>query len=107
MTDPTTPSPSPAKEAGGQWLDIESAPKGRDDLIDVWCIDPDGESDLETRLTDVFWHVADEIIPQTGWARITDDGEVDFVESEPRGQCGLPPWKPTHWMPLPAPPANK
>lgn len=89
-----------------EWQPIETAPKGRDDLIDVWCIDPDGETGLKTRLTDVFWCVADEIIPHTGWARITDDGNVDFVEREGSGPCGLPAWKPTHWMPLPAPPSS-
>lgn len=87
-----------------EWQPIETAPKGRDDLIDVWCVDPEGEVDLKTRLTDVFWYVADEIVPHTGWARIADDGTVDFVEQDSSGPCSLPAWKPVYWMPLPQPP---
>ncbi len=87
------------------WQPIETAPKGRDDMIDIWCVSPREDEPGATRLTNVFWSVADEILPHTGWARITDDGNVDFVEMESTSPCGLPEWKPVAWMPIPAPPA--
>ena len=90
--------------AMSSWRPIESAPKSRDDLIDIWCISPREDEPGTTRLTDVFWYVADEISPHTGWARITDEGGLDFVEMEATSDYGLPPWKPTHWMPLSPPP---
>ena len=87
------------------WQPIETAPK--DVMIDVWCVPPE-DSDFEpemggVRLTNVSWYEADEIFPHTGWVRFCDDGNLDLVEGETSGEseCFLPPWIPTHWMPLP------
>lgn len=103
-SDKDTELTQPDSRAVHGWQPIERAPKGRNDMIDVWCVSPREDEPGATRLTDVFWYIADEISPHTGWARITDDGDMDFVEMEPTSDYGLPPWKPTHWMSLPEPP---
>jgi len=74
-------------------------------MIDVWCVPfPDDDFKPERggiRLTDVFWYAE---TPAPGWARLLDDGNVDFVERPPSVTGGLPPWRPTHWMKIPDPP---
>ena len=85
------------------WQPIETAP--RDRIIDLWCV-PHDDCDFEPlddgiRLTDVLWHDADEHSDKTGWMRVCDDGNWDFVEYPACTPLGLPPWKPTHWMDIP------
>ncbi len=88
-----------------RWQPIETAPRGRDDMIDVWCVPFPGDDFKPSRggirLTDVFWH---DDKSGEGWARLLDDGNIDFVEMRASQPGGLPPWKPTHWHPQPAPP---
>lgn len=81
---------------------METAPRDGT-LIDVWCIPPEGSTfepeEGGIRLTDVSWHIANEIFPHTGWVRLMDDGNFDLVEGEPSSEYGLPPWEPVRWMP--------
>lgn len=84
------------------WRPIETAPKDGT-LVDLWCVDPAGEFVPEgggIRLTDCGW---DDV---SGWTRIMDDGDEDIVQDWVDNPLGLPPWKPTHWMPLPEPPED-
>ena len=89
------------------WQPIETAPK--DKAIDVWCVVPeDCDFDPECggiRLTGVWWHIADDGFPYTGWTRIVDDGHYDPVESNAACRYGLPAWKVTHWMAIPGEPS--
>lgn len=91
-----------------EWQTIDTAPKDGT-LIDLWCVPPVmGEFSVRgVRLTDCAWHEADDIFPFTGWTRMQDDGHRDLVEGKPTNQNGLPPWQPTHWMPLPEPPKEQ
>lgn len=91
------------------WRPISEAPKDGT-LVDLWCVAPD-DSDIEPedggiRLTCCSWHEADEIFPHTGWVRITDDGNLDLIDSPPTSPLGLPRWIPTHFMFRPAPPTD-
>jgi hypothetical protein len=88
-----------------KWQPIETAPKDGT-LIDAWCVDPDEEWNA-IRLTDIAWREPDDIFQHRGWMRITDDGGWDAVEKPPTCRLGLPPWKATHWRPLPPPPEAK
>ena len=93
--------PSTMFTAGVEWRPIETAPRDGT-LIDVWCIRPPHEAeerDHEIRLTDISWC-------DTRWGRITDTGMLDLVEEGACDESGFPPWVPTHWRPLPAPPAT-
>lgn len=84
-----------------KWQPIETAPKDGS-LIDVWCIDPDGQfkpKEGGIRLTDVWWSLSDK-----NWQRMLDDGDFDEVELWSKNNLSLPPWKPIFWMPLPDPP---
>ena len=89
-----------------KWEPIKSAPKDPDKLSDIWCVPPDGDSFTPERggirLTDVYWS-----FENSGWARLCDDGDEDLIESGPTCPLGLPPWTPTHWMPVPDPPPEE
>lgn len=87
-----------------KWQPIETAPKDGTP-VDLWCVNEvdairieDGSHPVGVRLTDCWW--------EGEWMRLMDDGYWDPVEGEPGGAYGLPPWTPTHWMPLPEPPAT-
>jgi len=72
----STPSPSPAKEAGGQWMPIESAPK---DGYHFWAYQ-------HGSYYECWWY--------DDWPQ-SEGYWMDFVDSNP---------EPTHWMTLPDPP---
>jgi hypothetical protein len=95
-----------ANDALFGWLPISTAPKDGT-LIDLCCESVEGVETYQIRLTDVAWHEADHILPHTGWARITDDAEMDLVDSPPTCPLGLPRWKPKYWRPLPSLPNDK
>lgn len=77
--------------------------------VDLWCVREWTDEEYgyaeaygmkpvtAIRLADCFW-------TSRGWARITDTGMEDLVEGAPCDESGLPPWTPTHYAPLPAPP---
>jgi len=106
MTSPASRSLTPLS-AG--WQEISTAP--RDGTPgDVWCVPP-ADCDFKPqeggiRLTDVSWHTPTEGWPHEGWARVTDSGYLDLIDSPPTAPDGLPRWVPTHWCPRPAPPAD-
>ena len=80
------------------WQLIETALKDGTP-VDLWCVDPAGEFVPERggiRLTDCYWSME--------WVRSLEDGHLDLIEGPPSSVCGLPPWKPTHWMLPPEPP---
>jgi hypothetical protein len=63
----------------GEWLPIETAPKDGTDIL-LWCPLPGSEYSVVGKLCD-------------GWWQSSYEGEDVF--------------NPSHWMPLPAPPANR
>jgi hypothetical protein len=66
------------------WQPIETAPKDGT-VIDLWCWPYNGQA---RRMTGYWW------VRGVGWR--TDLRENDIAKSK---------WnKPTHWMPMPAPP---
>ena len=89
-----------------EWQPIETAPKDGT-LVDLLCADPACVHNLNVRLTDCAWHVADDLYQHTGWVRVLDDGDWDLVEGEATSPLGLPWWMPTHWMPLPDGPSDQ
>lgn len=101
------PTPDPVQGSGLSssglfgWLPISSAPRDGT-LIDLCCESVEGEETHKIRLTDVSWHKSDHFLLQTGWARITDDFEIDLVDSPPTCPLGLPKWTPKYWRPIPS-----
>lgn len=80
------------------WEPVSTAPKDR--MIDVWCVWPD-EADSPPycprngiRFTDVAWL-------ESGWFRMLDDGDYDFIEEDSTNPLGCPAWTITHWMDIP------
>ena len=101
------------------WINInDEFPPKTGELFDVWCIPPE-KYDFElindgVRLCDVCWLEVCWELPKgmpinTGFYRITDDGNMDMVERDAEDDCplGLPEWIVTHWMKIPTKPKDK
>jgi hypothetical protein len=79
----------PATEAGDGWMPIETAPKA---------------TYPETEIRILLWGPSFKNMTVIGWWRGTVSGGIWF-NSEDEGGIGWGECKPTHWRPLPAPPA--
>jgi hypothetical protein len=89
------------------WQPIETAPKptsGRKRVIDVWCVTDDHES-----AKFYFGATMSGVKDQQMWQGRVHD--VYWLEGAWRPVCGLLRHAltvtPTHWMPLPMPPAEE
>jgi hypothetical protein len=79
----TRPSPAPVEA----WQPISTVPL-QTDGVDLWCENIAHGDDSEARFADMF---------------INDQGKWE----DWHGYLLEPKWKPTHWMPLPAPPIHR
>ncbi len=78
-----------------EWRDIASAPKGENDIIDVWQIVTQEEEKIqERRFADAVWDGG-------AWVQ-NDTGEILGWKDEYRRIAVV-----THWRPRPAPPQSE
>ena len=79
------------------WLPIESAPKDKTE-VDLWMVDEQGAG---SRLPDAYWGKGWDgklRVDREGWVAANQDYDM-------YGLCDI--WAtPTHWMPIPPPPAG-
>jgi hypothetical protein len=77
-------------EAGDGWMPIETAPKA---------------TYPETEIRILLWGPSFKNMTVIGWWRPTGENDGLWFTAEDEGGIGWGECKPTHWRPLPAPPA--
>jgi hypothetical protein len=86
-----------AREAGRVWMPIDTAPKNGTE-VDIWVTGPGAR-----RISDCRWGKPSRDVNWMSGCQM--DSSPQWIT---RSGCGLDPrnGKPTHWMPLPPPPAE-
>lgn len=90
-----------ASDADGGWRDIETAPKDGT-KFDAWCV---WRGCKGVRIPDVQMRG-----DGSGFGflvHMRDGVAWQYLDARNRNEAIFPPWEPTHWMPLTAPPASE